>query len=57
MKMIETFMIIAGTISMCGLAAELIFISAPVGYQDERGFHMGEKPYEPASEGLCEAFG
>ncbi len=40
--MTETLLFAAGTIFVGGLIAELFVIAtAPVGYQDENGFHLG----------------
>ncbi|MBI3851697.1 MAG: hypothetical protein HY298_15690 [Verrucomicrobia bacterium] len=51
----ETLIIVAGTIFASGLIAELFaVVSAPVGYQDERGFHVGEQVSESVADGQWE---
>ena len=53
--MTETIMFVAGAIFISGLIAELFsVVSAPVGYQDERGFHVGEQVSDTAADGQWE---
>ena len=42
--MTEPLTILAGALLLGGLIAELVaVVAAPVGYQDEGGFHVGER--------------
>jgi hypothetical protein len=51
----ETLIIVAGAIFASGLIAELFaVVSAPVGYQDEHGFHVGEQASKSADDGQWE---
>ena len=46
--MTETLIFVAGTIFIGGLIVELFVIAtAPVGYQDENGFHIGTQLPNP----------
>lgn len=46
--MTETLIFVAGTIFIGGLIVELFVIAtAPVGYQDENGFHLGTQLPNP----------
>jgi len=48
----ESFMFVAGPILISGLITELLaVVSAPVGYQDESGFHIGTQASETAADG------
>jgi hypothetical protein len=45
--MTDTFLLAAGVSFLSGLIAELFVIAtAPVGYQDESGFHVGTQTSE-----------
>ena len=53
--MTETAILVAGAIFITGLIAEFIAVmTAPVGYQDERGFHMGDQVSGTATDGRWE---
>jgi len=50
--MTETLIFVAGTIFIGGLIVELFVIAtAPVGYQDEDGFHLGTQHPRPLIDG------
>ena len=53
--MTETLIITAGAMFLSGLIAELFaVVSAPVGYQDERGIHVGKQASDTTADGQWE---